>query len=224
MPGLIRIENFNEMLEVLKDIRASMGTGSLPAEISVKELKETGTPIPLLKSGKGELEMFFADGDLTKEFPAGLQPTATPSVNSFSYRQIHPSADLYYVTGEYVAAGVQQVPEAALTQYNNDNGTDYKSTEIREYFRIPLQRRPGEDVILYSTTLNLWTNTSNASTIDWLNPKKAISLKDTNVIKLEYDESDGRYPVIFGDNLLRDIDYKFNGIIEATVIEKTPEP
>ncbi|NEN90007.1 MAG: hypothetical protein F6K48_14250 [Okeania sp. SIO3H1] len=224
MPGLIRIENLDILINILSDIRDSAKTNGLPPEISVKELKEAGTPIPILKSGTAELELFYAEENLTKEFPAELQPTATPSVNSFAYQQINPSMNLYYITGEYVANGVQQVPEATLTQYNSDNGTDYGQTEIREYFRIPLQRRPGQDVTLDSTTLNLWTNSDNGSTIDWLNPLKTISLGDTDAIKLQYNEDDNRYPVIFGSNLTRDINYRFSGIIEATVIEQMSEP
>lgn len=130
----------------------------------------------------------------------------------FTYEQLRTGSNLFYIKGEFKATGIQQVPEATLTQYNADNDTDF-DVESQEFLKIPLMGFPDVYSIIDSKSNHLWIPDSGPQ-IDWLEPLKIVIVPDSNLLEMKYDEEDGRYPVVFGSNLTWNVHMKFSDVVE----------
>ncbi|NET40622.1 hypothetical protein [Okeania sp. SIO2B3] len=226
MPGKIQLTRHEETIAMLHKIAIGQqklvdvlsGEGNT-VQVSVKELATPAEEVSQLLVGSTEMKFFY--GQDGSPYPDELQPLVEPLKNTFNYEQVRVGSDLFYIEGEYEAMNIAQLPTTVLDDYNSNNGTSYTAkSKTEEYLRIPLMRFAGSRKRLDSDLDHLWVNTQNGDEIDWLEPLDAFSLPSSDLIKLRYDEEDGRYPVLFGDNLTWNVKIKFSGLIKAYMPEE----
>ena len=231
-PAMFRVEGMPELVEAINanTLAIQLQDNTFPESLSIKELAVSqgleSSVLDLLKSGTAEMKLLYGEGGVA--YPDELQPAMglDASANYFRYEQLRLGSSLMSV--DFALEGIEQITTTALADYNTANGTTYGTdpSKIEEYLMISLKTLPGmKRGIEHSQIDHLWT-TSTGEEIEWLEPMKAIALSDSQLINLEYDkrerydDSDDRYPTIFGDNgSTWDVSIEFSGMIRAYVPE-----
>ncbi|NES89282.1 hypothetical protein [Okeania sp. SIO2B9] len=140
----------------------------------------------------GNIDFKFMDW-ARNEYSPQLQPTLNPEINKLLFQPL--GNGIFYITGRYRSVNTQQIPEQALIDYNNENGTSF-DTKTREKMILPMVNQVEWDIPLFISSGNIWYKNGNFNG-DWLKPLAGVWKARSKEVELKYD--DGRYAVLFGN-------------------------